>query len=237
MVSSSFSTSTKVKYPATSKIGKLSRKLLLRYQRLCRADPEFDDELPNVTVVAEDEDEATMVPKKKSFQSLFSGRRASIVIAQSGAPTSIPEVDISTSARARASSTVIEQLEPQLEEDSEPEVYIESPVHLNFEPARRKSVQSRKRKNKPAKSTIFDRTDSQILLTPPPPTSPVTPPRRGRGRPRIDSQLVLTPPPPTSPATPPRRGRGRPRKAITLDSLTQDVMLPPKKGRGRPKKT
>ena len=227
------------KYPATSKIGKLSRKLLLRYQRLCRADPEFDDELPNVTVVAEDEDESTMVPKKKSFRSLFSGRRASIVIAQSGAPTSIPDVDISTSARARASSTVIEQLEPQLEEDSEPEVhdYIESPVHLNFEPARRKSVQSRKRKNKPAKSTIFDRTDSQILLTPPPPTSPVTPPRRGRGRPRIDSQLVLTPPPPTSPATPPRRGRGRPRKAITLDSLTQDVMLPPKKGRGRPKKT
>ena len=117
---------------------------------MCRTDPEFDDELPNVTVVAEDEDEATMVPKKKSFRSLFSGRRESIVIAQSGAATSIPDVDISTSSRARASSTVIGQLEPQLEEDPEPEVhdYIEdggllseSPVHLNFEPARRKSVQ------------------------------------------------------------------------------------------------
>ena len=59
-----------------------------------------------------------MIPKKKSFWSLFSGRRDSIVLAQSGAAISIPYVDISTSARARASSTVIKQLEPQLEEIS-----------------------------------------------------------------------------------------------------------------------
>ena len=227
------------KYPVTSKIGKLSRKLLLRYQRLCRTDPEFDDELPNVTLVAEDE--VPMIPKKKSFRSLFSARRNSVVIAQSGSATSIPEEEISTSARARASSTVIEQLEHQVEEDPEPEVLDdildgESPVHLEFEPARRKSVASRKRKIKPPKSTIFERTDSQIILTPPPPTSPTTPPRRGRGRPMITSQVVLTPPPPTSPATPPRRGRGRPRKAITLDSITLDALPPPKKGRGRPKK-
>ena len=75
------------------------------------------------------------------------------MIAQSGPHTSIPDADISASARA--SYTVIEQLEPQLGEGPKTEVLddieggrfaSESPLHLDFEPVRRKSVQSRKRK-------------------------------------------------------------------------------------------
>ena len=79
-------------------------------------------------------------------------------------------------------------------------------------------------------------------MTPPPPTSPATPPRRGKGRPRkrvLTSEIVVTPPPPTPPATPPRnrgwgkgRGRGRPRKENYLDLTDSQPFLeaiPPKR--------
>ena len=79
-------------------------------------------------------------------------------------------------------------------------------------------------------------------MTPPPPTSPATPPRRGKERPRkrvLTSEIVVTPPPPTPPATPPRnrgrgkgRGRGRPRKENYLDLTDSQPFLeaiPPKR--------
>ena len=72
----------------TTKAGKLCRKLLLKYQELCKLDAEFDEEdLPNITVVPEDEHD--VVPKKKNFKSLFFRRRESNVISQLGAATPI----------------------------------------------------------------------------------------------------------------------------------------------------
>ena len=79
-------------------------------------------------------------------------------------------------------------------------------------------------------------------MTLPQPTSPATPPRRGKGRPRkrvSTSEIVVTPRPPTPPATPPRdrgrgkgRVRGRQRKENYLDLTDSQPFLeaiPPKR--------
>ena len=194
----------------TSQEGKLCRRLLKKFQNMCMKDPEFDNEdLPTFTDISDDE-EVDVQKKKKSFRSLFTKelRRQSTVIAEMRESSSIEELD---NGSARASSTVIEHLQP-----AEPN--IESIEE--FEPAMRKSVQKQKRRPKP-KSSMFD--SNTLILTPPLPSSPER------------SSVILTPPPPCSPATPPRRGRGRPRKRL-LDDTSPAEDAPVKRGRGRPRK-
>ena len=185
-------------FTAKTAEGKTCRRLLKMYQNLCRKDPEFDEEdLPAITDVSDDES-SIVKSKKKSYKSLFAKetRRASNIISQMGTATSIRDAENIAEASARASSTVIET-EPT---GNEEEVAVEETTMEHIEPARRKS---RRKRKTPPKSTVFG-TDS-VVLTPPPPCSPATPPRRGRGRPRIYLDE-------TSPVQAPKRGRGRPKK-------------------------
>lgn len=60
----------RLKFPASTELGKSCR-------RICRLVEDFDEDLPNVTVVsAEDVFE---IPKKKSFQSLFSRGQSNVL--------------------------------------------------------------------------------------------------------------------------------------------------------------
>ena len=189
------------------------------YQNLCRNDPEFDEEdLPAVTDVSDDET-SPVTNKKKRFKSLFAKetRRASNIIAQMGSSSMIRDAEKISEARARASSTVIEdrtgkESEPTeaeevfLEEtDIEPinddleNVTVEEVIMEHIEPAKRKT----RKKNIPPKSTVFGM--ESVVLTPPPPCSPASPPRRGRRRPKITLDESSLPPVQ-------KRGRGRQKK-------------------------
>ena len=208
---------------STSLEGKSCRRLLKKYQRLCREDIDYDgDAFPTVTDVSDDDDTNYVPRKKKNFAALFA-RRTSGVVSEMGGPAS--------SAAARASSTLITPVE-SLQEN----IGISDEESTDdLEPEERENEQQ----NTP-KSTVFDlnsmiETDS-IVLTPPPPCSPASPRRpipevrRGRGRPRrIDSTsatMVVTEPVE-------KRGRGRPKKTASV-AVTEEQIV--RNRRGRPRK-
>ena len=60
-------------WPASTCIGKMCRKILLKFQDLCRTSEDFEEEeeLPNITDISEDEAETNQSTRSRSFRTLF----------------------------------------------------------------------------------------------------------------------------------------------------------------------
>ena len=53
-------------------IGKICRKILLKFQALCRTSNDFEEEeLPNISDISEDEEETNQSTRSRSFRTLF----------------------------------------------------------------------------------------------------------------------------------------------------------------------
>ena len=191
-------------HSAKSSTGKLCRRLLYKCQDLCRSDPEFDGELPDVTDISEDEGFEPQA-KKKDFRSLFC--RRSNIVAQMGYGASLPSSH-TFSVNAVASSTIVSEETDMPVNISDAPVIITDTVDSMFggletvpttPPPKRGRGRARK-----AVSPLINAAGHSVELTPPPPVSPATPPRKARGRPRKNK----------SPQVLQKRGRGRPRKNV-----------------------
>jgi len=59
-------------WPASTCIGKICRKILLKFQALCRTSNDFEEEeLPNISDISEDEAETNQSTRSRSFRTLF----------------------------------------------------------------------------------------------------------------------------------------------------------------------
>ena len=218
-------------FEASTFEGKLCRKILKKFQNLCRKSPEFQDQdLPHLTDVSDEE--IVTSTSSRSARSLFIGqipRRDSIVVSEM---TNCPEniQDIQT-ARELASSTV---LGPRTAQRTVMSRIFEVSVSLPPEDCFINLVSDTLPSDTTEPSMTINSSTSQSqtedpILTPPPCTPP-HPAKRGGGRPALSSQTedpILTPPP-CSPPPPAKRGRGRP-------SLSSPSPPPAKRGRGRPR--
>ena len=189
-------------YDAGSPQGKLVRRILKRYQNLCKSDPRLrNEDLPEISDVSDDNEEVQ--EPVRSFRSLFtSDRRRSVLCA--GINSASDELCNVTSAPVHmASSTIVTDAVPEKRKRPPPL----SQVFLDCLEADSRQVMA----STPAPA--FVRSDS-LVLTPPPPTPPTPPSVRS-------PSLVLTPRSPTpSPSPPPRRKRGRPANLIVLSTAT-----------------
>ena len=194
----------RTKFSAKSSIGKLCRRLLFKCQDLCRSDPEFDGELPDVTDISEDEGLEPQA-KKKDFRSLFC--RRSNIVAQMGCGASLPSSHTFSVNDIASSTIVCEDTDVPVNITDAP-VSITDTVDSMFDGLGTATTTPppKRRRGRPAKpvSPLIYAAGHSVELTPPPPVSPATPPRKARGRPRKNK----------SPQVLQKRGRGRPRKNV-----------------------
>ena len=97
----------RIKYSASSLEGKLCRRILKKFQALCKSSADFvDEELPEITDVSDEEAEQTS--SVRSFRSLFrrDSRQSIYISGQARGPQCVPEF---TSSTELASSTVLVQ--------------------------------------------------------------------------------------------------------------------------------
>ena len=166
---------------------KAGRRILKRYQNLCKLDPRLrNEDLPEISDVSDDNEEVQ--GPVRSFCSLFtSDRRRSVICA--GINSASNELCNVTSAPVHmASSTIVADAVPEKRKRPAPPL---SQVFLECLEADSSKVMA----STPA--TAFVRSDS-LFLTPPPPTPPSV----------RSPSLVLTPPSPTPSPSPPPRRRG-----------------------------
>ena len=187
-------------YSVGTAVGKKCRRLLKKYQGLCKSHPDFnDDDLPDVTDV-EDEDDDTPQQPNINFRSLFTGNRRDSVIISRMAPAAVAPLESNTVPVS--SSTMLMGTSVGLQSELlVPSDTLSTTSDLST---------SKKRKSPPMSSVFFE---TESLLIPPPK-------KRGRGRPPVvqvsgESSLTCVTSPPSSRASPPaRRGRGRPPKNV-----------------------
>ena len=188
-------------YSVSTAVGRKCRRLLKRYQGLCKSHPDFNnDDLPDVTDV-EDEVDDTQQQPNINFRSLFTGNRRQSVIISRMAPATVAPMESNTVPVS--SSTMLDvtsfglQSELLVSSDTLSTTGTDLPT-------------SKKRKS-PPKSSVF--CENESLVVPPPK-------RRGRGRPPVvevneeSSSTCLTPLPSSKAPPPARRGRGRPPKNV-----------------------
>ena len=187
-------------YSVGTAVGKKCRRLLKKYQGLCKSHPDFnDDDLPDVTDV-EDEDDDTPQQPNINFRSLFTGNRRDSVIISRMAPAAVAPLESNTVPVS--SSTMLMGTSVGLQSELlVPSDTLSTTSDLST---------SKKRKSPPMSSVFFE---TESLLIPPPK-------KRGRGRPPVvqvsgESSSTCVTSPPSSRASPPaRRGRGRPPKNV-----------------------
>ena len=178
-------------YNADTVEGKLCRRLLKHFQKICRRDPNFNNEdLPDVTDVTDSE--AENPPPVRSFRGLFgyqsnsTNNSQSIILAGSNRTENSIMYDVQTPNQIASSTTV--KSKSAAAEQSNP--------------------------GRPIMSLPSEDSSSSVTLTPPPPVSPARkypPSKRGRGRPRKDRDS-LSVSAARSPVKKSNAGRGRPFK-------------------------
>ena len=205
--------------------GKICRRLLRHYQSICQAQPDFNGELPDVTLVDEDAFQ-TSHEQSRNFRNLFTGDSAaslSFGIENISSASLAPLQDIPV---PRSSSTVLDMSLASLPQE-------ESRL------ADASSTRGRRNRSPPMSSVFSDESSlpqpkrargrppkTQVVVCAPvqPLAAPQPPQRRRPGRPpknkecatfleteiACESSVVLTPPPSTPPPT--KRRPGRPRK-------------------------
>ena len=202
--------------------GKLCRKILSRYQDLCKLDPRMrNEELPPISDISEDEHD-TGGPVR-NFRSLFSSARRSMIVSEINHESSEISGELPVSSHL-ASSTILDA-NPEDRRKTPPPMSLIFSEDLEFALAEEVPSSQISWVTSPARPEGSDQgqLSPTVVLTPPPPTP--SPPRRRRGRPVAQSTL-----PSVMVSSPPKRKRGRPAKTKS------PVGQPSKKPRGRPRK-
>jgi hypothetical protein len=203
--------------------GKLCRKILNRYQDLCKLDPRLrNEELPPISDMSEDE--IDLGEPVRSFRSLFTTERRSTVVSQMNYESSEISSELPLSSHL-ASSTILDLNPEDRRRKRPPPMSLIFSENLEFDRADISPSSPRPmiRITSPSPARQDHDNSPTVFLTPPPPTP--SPPRRRRGRPAAQPSLPIA-----MASSPPKRKRGRPAKTKS------PVGQPLKKARGRPRK-
>ena len=224
-------------HDSTSVAGKMVRKLLKKYETICKEVEGYNGDPLDITICDDTIGEVIPEQPKKTFRNLF--QRREVTIPSDATEVTVEESIVETVEESSVSDCANYNYQERLSLTGNTsnfgEVIAESTRVSNNDfnlqkRARRnhnvdedESLVNHSRRRRLAEAAAYT-TSSSIFLTPPPPVSPATPPRRGRGRPRKrqleEMEDTLIPKAKKKP--------GRPCKTVHE--------APDKKGRGRPKK-
>ena len=209
-------------FSAETSQGIKCRQLLRHFQSICQSEPDFDGDLPDVTLVDDDEIQTS---QSRNFRNLFTGDAAASVsigmgsiYSESIAPLQDIPVPRSSSTVLDVSLTSLPQVTTLSDVSSRRGRKNKSPPMSSVFADESSLSQPKRARGRPPKTAVSGAVPVQTLAAPEPPQrrKPGRPPKNKECTTFLDSMLsyessvVLTPPPTTPPPT--KRRPGRPRK-------------------------